>query len=263
MKYFFIITLLYTNQLFAWTLNSNTAQGFYQNKVKIHIANTDCSNAGFSTNKYVSMIKSAVKNYWNKVPTSALYLEVEGIKTSIDITGDEHSDALLKTPKNTILAGCNESAADFNEEGILGSALMSCSGSSCRAVLILNAHPDTSLSDFSDSDIEAVIAHEIGHAIGLGHSEYQHNLMYYSVSGKNQKWLGQDDIDGVSYLYPHDSEAGLLGVSLLGNCGAVASVKANEHPNLIMSQIVSLFLGIFMVLMIYSMKLFFDKKKNT
>ena len=28
---------------------------------------------------------------------------------------------------------------------------------------------------------------------GLGHSEYKHNLMYYSVGGKTQKWLGIDD----------------------------------------------------------------------
>lgn len=244
MKLILIIVSIYTNQIFAWTLNSNTAQGFNKNKIKIYVANTPCTNAGFSTSKYVSLLKSAVKNYWNKVPTSALYLEVKGIEDSIDITGDEHSDAILKTSNNTILAGCNESGADFDEEGILGSALMDCSGSNCRAVLILNAHPSTNLSNYSDSDLEAVIAHEIGHAIGLGHSEYQHNLMYYSVSGKNQKWLGQDDLDGVSYLYPHDSEASLLGVSFLGNCGAVASEKSRSYPTTIFSQLISFLIGL-------------------
>ena len=87
-----------------------------------------------------------------------------------------------------------------------------------------------------------MIAHEIGHAFGLGHSEYKESLMYYSISGKYQKWLGEDDVDGVSYLYPNESELDVLGISLLGNCGAIASTDSEKGIQLI-DWIVSLLFG--------------------
>lgn len=206
----------------AFTLNPNTGKGFKDNEIKIYVANTDCSGAGFTTSRYVQLIKEAVSKYWNAVPTSSLLLDVKGIRSDIDIDGDTHSSALAKVPANSILAGCNDDAQDFDDGSILGSAVMSCSGSTCRAVLILNAHPNSTLPDKDDATIEAVIAHEIGHAFGLGHSEFKHNLMYFSISGKFQKWLGMDDVDGVTYLYPHDPDLEVLGISALGSCGTLS-----------------------------------------
>ena len=50
----------------------------------------------------------------------------------------------------------------------------------------------------------AVIAHEIGHALGLGHSTEKGALMYPSMVTQRKK-LGLDDIYGISYLYPIES----------------------------------------------------------
>ena len=226
----------------AFTLNPNTGKGFKSNKIKIHIANTDCSGAGFSTSKYRALIKSAVDNYWNNVATSALSLEVKSIG-SIDVTGDDFTEAINKAPTNAILAGCNDSASGFSNGGepstTLGAAVMTCSGDDCKAVLLLNASSDSLLSTLSESDVEATIAHEIGHAFGLGHSEYQHNLMYYSIGNKHQKWLGQDDIDGVTYLYPHDPE--LMG--LLGSCGTINTDINDSNKSL--SFYKNFFIGLF------------------
>ncbi len=208
---------------FAWTHNDSSGGGFNKNNITIDIANTDCSNAGFSTSKYKSLIQDAVDEYWNAVPTSALYLKAGSISSSIDFSGDTFTTALAKASSGQIIAGCNDSVPDFTKGSILGAAVLDCSGSECKAVLILNAHANSTLSSQSDSYIKAVIAHELGHAIGIGHSEYSHNLMYYSVGGKTQTWLGEDDIDAVSYLYPHDSQLG----GLLGSCGTVAIVGAN------------------------------------
>lgn len=226
-----IFIILFSNNSYSWTLSSSTGRGFDNNNIDIFVANDDCSAAGFSTSKYVSLIKSAVKSYWNKVPTSSLYLDVQGLRSDISINGNTHSAAFSKVPVNSILAGCNDDANNFNEAGILGSAAMTCSGDDCQAVLILNTTSTSGLQNMSDNEIEAVIAHEIGHAFGLGHSEYKFNLMYYNISGKTQKWLGGDDIDGVSYLYPHDSEFDLLGLSALGNCGSIDIDSDKGGPN--------------------------------
>jgi len=50
-------------------------------------------------------------------------------------------------------------------------------------------------------DLVTVAAHELGHAIGLGHSEDPAALMYpyYTTS---HRYLGSDDVNGVASLYP-------------------------------------------------------------
>lgn len=220
------LTLLFPLTALSFTINPDTGRGFENNNINIYIANTDCSGAGFSTSSLASMLKEAIDDYWNAVPTSSIFLKSKGITSTIDIDGDDFDNALfLKVPENSIVAGCNDDVPEFSNAGILGAAVQTCAGSTCKAALILNAN-NSSLNNMSRSERVAVIAHEIGHAFGLGHSEYTHNLMYYSASGKNQKWLGEDDIDGVSYLYPHDPEL----AGLLGSCGTISTNK-DDPPN--------------------------------
>src|SRR5690606_14584748 len=117
---------------------------------------------------------------------------------------------------------------------------MDCSGRSCRAVFLLNSHSTSQVADLSDSDVVATIAHELGHAIGLGHSEYKHNLMYFSAGGKTQKWLGEDDIDGVNYLYPEEANLG----GLFGSCATIKTDNDSDSSG--SGFIFSLALGIFL-----------------
>lgn len=241
----------------SFTINPDM-NGFSNNNISIEIANSDCSGAGFSTSKYESLVTQAVNEYWNKVATSAIYLKVTGINSSIDIDGDQFSTALDKVKNNTILAGCNDDVTSFSDGSILGAAVGTCDSSGCRSVLILNSHADSYLKNKSDNEIKAVIAHEIGHAFGLGHSEYQHNLMYYSASGKNQKWLGIDDIDGVTYLYPHDAEL----AGLLGSCGTIKTITNNNHNNhtqlyFLLLMIIGMFLVIIIDKIILKRKIYF------
>lgn len=248
MKKLLLLALIFTltNTSFAFTLNPNTGRGFDDSNLKIRIAGTDCSGAGFSTSKFRKMTQAAVKEYWNSVASSSLDISVGSVDSSLDIDGMDHSTALnTVVGNNQIVAGCNDDASDFSNPSILGSALMSCSGDTCKAVLILNAN-NSVLNSMSTREIEAVIAHEIGHAIGLGHSQYRHNLMYYSVGGKNQKWLGLDDIDGINYLYPHDPE--LMG--LFGNCGTVEQVGSKD-PNGFLRSFIFGFLLLLLLRVVY------------
>jgi hypothetical protein len=57
----------------------------------------------------------------------------------------------------------------------------------------------------SDYDVETVMLHENGHVAGLGHSSVTAAVMYAYYGGVRRA-LHQDDIDGISFLYPASGE---------------------------------------------------------
>lgn len=53
------------------------------------------------------------------------------------------------------------------------------------------------------TDLQSIATHEIGHSLGLGHSNVFQSTMYPSyMGGTGARTLHQDDIDGVCALYP-------------------------------------------------------------
>ena len=57
-------------------------------------------------------------------------------------------------------------------------------------------------------DLETVNLHELGHGLGLSHSGTSGAVMYPSVgAGQAKRVLHQDDMDGVSFIYPGGSPA--------------------------------------------------------
>lgn len=79
--------------------------------------------------------------------------------------------------------------------------------------------------------MQVVLAHEIGHILGLGHSHDSNALMYFDASAKNTLRLAQDDIDGLTYLYPRDE---LGGDNLLGGCGRISPPKPPNNTGLLL-----------------------------
>src|SRR5215208_1429673 len=60
-------------------------------------------------------------------------------------------------------------------------------------------------SDRQDVDLLTVAAHEIGHTLGLGHSNDPNALMYSAYSGPH-RFLDNDDVAGVEDLYGVSSD---------------------------------------------------------
>lgn len=72
----------------------------------------------------------------------------------------------------------------------------------------------------------AIVGHELGHIIGLGHSDDQMALMYYDVSNKRGPTLNADDVQGAVYLY---TEKATEDDSPLG-CGTLETIPPANRP---------------------------------
>lgn len=89
-------------------------------------------------------------------------------------------------------------------------------------IMRLNASAGAAnIASFNRELLLVIIAHEMGHVLGLGHSQDPSALMYYNAGAKTNFALAQDDIDGMTYLYPRDE----LGDDKMMGCGQVASTS--------------------------------------
>ena len=225
----------------AWTLGSSSKTGFPVSDIKIKIAGNSCVNAGFTPSTMETLVKDAVEEYWAKVPTSSLELTSSGV-SALTVTADDLTTAANKTDANTILVGCSSDATTFSSASILAVGGIGCTNAGvCRAAVLMNDTATTQLDTLDRTVILATFAHELGHALGLGHTSDKNALMYYSASNKTQKSLAQDDIDGISYLYPTEKKLG----GLAGACGTIDTTPRGGPNNFVGS----MFLGMVIILL--------------
>jgi hypothetical protein len=239
MKYLIsITTILFTLNIKAWTLSRSDRLGFSSNKIRVLIGSDSCTNAGITASELRSYTVDAVEEFWAKVSTSSLELNVEEV-SNISLSGDTLSTAVNKIDNNSIIIGCNDNSTIFTSNNILGVGGLGCAGTDCSGAVLMNNKTGTVLASSDRQTIVAALAHELGHAFGLGHTSVKSALMYYDATGVINKALHQDDIDGVSYLYPSEKKLG----GLLGSCSTVMRTKTLDK-NFLVSLLLGLFLGV-------------------
>jgi len=216
MKTLILLLLAATLSAFAdpgWTLTNSVGARFTSDKVQVRVANLSggCAASGITADDLVGLINPAIRDFWNTIPSSRLELKDGGFLDTSDTDFRDgelclHDGNCASPPiprVSDIVITCNTNATNFpNGSSLLALTLPTVlSGRDIKgAVIAINA-TNTSFSGLSRNKQIAVLAHEIGHAIGLGHTGVSANLMYYTVVPTRER-LGQGDINGVTYLYP-------------------------------------------------------------
>lgn len=243
-----LLITFYATTSQAFTFNNNIKLVFNSDEVTVNVAD-NCTNTGIDANEMLSIVGDAVNSFWNKAPTSRLKLRAGSVQTVAAIyhsgnicvpsTNCEPNPALAVS--SGILIACNDSVTNFPSASILGITIPNnISGSTINGSLIMiNDRSSNQFANKSRPEKVAVIAHEIGHAFGLGHSPVPDSLMYYATVD-SRTHLGRDDIDGISYLYPKQQPTG---------CGTISDIN-KKRPDFG----AGLFIGLFLILGIEALR---------
>lgn len=203
----------------AFTLNSSTnpnLKGWAGGEVQIFVNTANCP-AGVDV---IGLTQEAVK-IWNNVPTSSIKVSYGGTTTN---TGSS-------TNPPTVYCSTNFASIPGgpDPDAVPGAASVSSPGGQIAAgQIFLNATSgDGNVGNFSYTALLIIMAHEIGHLLGLGHSHSTSALMYYDASAKDTYSLSQDDIDGISYLYPSNE----FSDNKFAGCGSVGFTAPPLPPS--------------------------------
>ena len=271
MKYLIVCFIFFSFQADAFLLNTSTGAAFGTSEVNIYItSNSTCTNAGFTKERLLETAVSAANKFWASVPTANISFKSGGVLQSTDnlfLTGKlcaTNCNAATDVPVvNDIVIACNSNSTDnFTADSVLALTVPNNVTSSeiKGSVILLNDTATTSFKNLSSAELESLMAHEVGHAVGLGHTKDSAALMYHLNSSTRGK-LAQDDIDGISYLYPNqfDGCKGLFG----GVISSQIPPKNRGHNPFILSLILGLstgFLSLYFVIN-FTHKTIFHRRK--
>jgi hypothetical protein len=197
MKWLWLSWFLVTSGAHAWTLEAPGLRGWTSETITIHFNPSSCTVAEATLNQ---LIDDAV-NLWSG--SSKINLKVVRDPVASTSTAAEF---VAGTATDTPLIVCD---SDFGNtlgvdvDHIPAATQLGTHNPINYGAVVLNATSGAAAIDrLSETELAVVIAHEMGHLLGLGHSGSSKALMYYSVGSSSLPVLTQDDEDGLSYLYP-------------------------------------------------------------
>jgi len=138
-------------------------------------------------------------NSWNNISTSRFVFEYGGVTDRCPSLVDECPGLFYFDGKN-----------DVAWLRLKGSTTLGVTWSGINideADIALNTKFNWATDGVTNFDVETVFLHENGHAAGLGHSADINAILYPSYQAPN-RILQQDDIDGITFLYPFLSPSG-------------------------------------------------------
>jgi hypothetical protein len=223
-KHFLMAVLLFQGTLYAWTHLGSNLRGWNTQTLRVSVNTESCTLPAATVLEIVDEALAA----WNGIPYANLKLE-RGSSTSSIAT------ILAGTATDAPVIACDP---DFETHigssdavpGVTFRVTPNAAGNIAYAGMLLNAEAGAGaeISQLTRDELAIVIAHELGHALGLGHSSNEKALMYYSIANKSKAQIAQDDMDGIAHLYPRNelSGKGMAGCSAVHEPGKLSKKSA-------------------------------------
>jgi len=196
----------------GWTHVGNNIRGWKQNPVTFYVNASGCPISESELSEVVDRAISA----WNGVGESSLVIQKA-------VTTNTVSQFLAGNSTQLPVVLCDTNFS--SQVGASGVSVIPAAtfktdtdseGNLSYSGILLNAQGGAAanIANLSRGQVELTLAHEMGHALGLGHSKQSEALMYYSLGSKEQAILTEDDIDGIIHIYPRNEfSGGILGCS--------------------------------------------------
>ena len=172
---------------------------------RVHAAGSDDVTDGSD----LTAVKASF-DAWSHLPCSDFAFRFDGLTNQTTTGGEAGSDG-------TNLVVWRENLAEWVADGNspLYYAVTTLSFDKCSAALVdadieVNGGNNTwTTGDAAVSvDVQNVLTHEVGHVVGLDHSDQVNAVMYARASAgeTNKRHLTADDLAGACYLYPLEHE---------------------------------------------------------
>lgn len=221
MKKLLLLLFFITNTADAFTLASSNPPRYGTDEVKLTVATDTCSALGLTPEGLLDLVEEAMNDFWNSVPTAKIKFVRGGVGT-FSANGETTLGNFLSNSgvTNEIIIGCNNDLTAFGSGTIGQGGFRYGSSIGIQGAFII--YDDTTVAQLSKKAQKALIAHEMGHAFGLGHSNFKPALMYYTIN-YNMDALSRDDEDGITYLYPKTKK--------VGGCGTIEDVSKTGPSN--------------------------------
>lgn len=226
----------------AYKFTSDFSAGIYWGGFPVNAAN-------FATNQQEGQVLSALVSQAVNAWENSVGKEIWNINSSVQFS----------SPFGNAIRWSNNFAAEtgFNPNTTLAVTVRYRTGTFfSRFEIILNGQ-NTALRNNTSNILYQTILHELGHVIGLDHSEFTNAVMYASLQGINN--LSNDDVNGavaavnetlrrqeigfVSELARQDEASDSNALA----CGSIAFVKGDTPPPG-GSGLIALALGLFIAL---------------
>lgn len=201
-----LLFLLLGLNAYGFTLVSSGNVGWQTGTITFNV-DTTCNN-------YLGAVNAAMNSafsLWNNVPSANLTLAMGSTVTfSGTLSQYVGSSATLSAPAGNPTIICDATfstdtgiAANSGIPGLAGGFNITSGGKIQGGLLVLNVQSgdNANINSMNSTVVAIIVAHEMGHILGLGHSAETSSLMYYDASAKGVLSLSQDDVDGITYLY--------------------------------------------------------------
>ncbi len=166
---------------------------------------------------------------WNTAPGNPIRL-VHSIRNLEKMEMAASKSSANEVYSQTTTVACEsefESVTGANPDHVPAAAHALVSGVQIlSAQLLLNVSKGRAhISVYEPTTLRVVVAHELGHVLGLQHSREPNSLMYFNATGKRGLKLAQVDVDELKARYPAKllTSSGELGLQLGFNFATLKS----------------------------------------